>query len=132
MSSTRLSNGTTMEQRAATETAAVPATAERCLRVTGAADEQEVRHLTERVARRVDARLRRWNADQLDMHLVIRHRDTPQQKVTLETNIARRGATYFVATSRLDDLLDAVADVAHDIRRQIGRFVDTRVAARRG
>ena len=120
-----------MEERAATETVPVPATAARCLRVTGAVDEQELHHLTERVARRVDARLRRWNADQLDMHLVIRHRGTSQQKVTLETNIARRGATYFVATSRLEDLLDAVADVARDIRRQIGRFVDIRVAARR-
>lgn len=120
-----------MEERAATETISTPATTAGCLRVTGAANEQEALQLTERVARRLDARIKRWDQDHLDMHLVIRNRDTSQQKVTLEAHIARRGATYFVASSRLEDILDAVADVAHDIRRQVGRFVDTRVATRR-
>lgn len=114
------------DQAGATE----PATTAACLRITGATDPDQAQQLTERVANRLDARLARWNRDQVELHLAVRHPDTAQQKVTLEAWIAQRGDTHFVGTSDLDDMWDAVADAATDVRRQVAEFVDRRITDR--
>lgn len=102
------------------------------LRVTGDTRNGEVERLTERVAAKLDRRLRRWDADRVEAELSIKERDSVQQKVTLEVWIHNNGRTRFVATSGLEDLGAAVDDVATDVARQVGRFVDKQVAARRG
>lgn len=109
-----------------------PARTVDCLRVVGASDAGTAERLAERVARQVDKQIGRWDAEAVTLDLMLKDRDTPQSKVTLEARIAVRGASNFVATSTLDDLDAAVDDVSHDVSRQVRRFVDKRISTRRG
>jgi ribosome-associated translation inhibitor RaiA len=108
------------------------ATAASSLRMTGDVRNGEAERLTERVGAKLDRRLARWDADRVEGELSVKERDSVQQKVTLELWIHNHGRTHFVATSALDDLAAAVNDVATDVARQVGRFVDKQVASRRG
>lgn len=65
----------------------------------------------------LDARLRSFRADQVDLQLSVKERDTPSQRVVLEAAIHRLPA--LVATSTLAELTAALDDVRDDIIRQI-------------
>jgi ribosome-associated translation inhibitor RaiA len=71
------------------------------------------------IFRKLDRRLKRWPADQVDMELSIKERDSSSQSVTLECWIAGGASTRFVATSRENDLHDALMDCREDLWRQI-------------
>lgn len=96
---------------------------------TLSADDAE--RVTQRLAAKLDRRLARWDADRVEMEYTVKDRDSVQQKVTLEAWIAVTGRTHFVATSNEADLDAATDDVATDLQRQVGKFVDRRLASHR-
>lgn len=78
---------------------------------------------------KLDRRLKRFDADTVDMELSVKGRDTNEQYVTLEAWIA--GYERFVATSREPVLKDALMDVRDDMWRQVDDAVNKRVQNRR-
>ncbi len=84
-----------------------------------------------RLAARLDRRLGRFDAERVELEYTIKDRDTVQQKVTLEAWIVAGGRTHLVATSQEADLDAATDDVGSDLLRQVGKFVDRRLAAHR-
>jgi hypothetical protein len=83
------------------------------------------------VFRKLDRRLKRWPAEEVDMELSIKERDTSSQSVTLECWIAGNGNTRFVATSKEGSLHDALMDCREDLWRQIDDFVTRQTDARK-
>jgi ribosome-associated translation inhibitor RaiA len=74
----------------------------------------------ERVLRRLaglDARLRSFRADAVDLLLTVKQRETPSQRTTLEATIANW--PRFVATSVRAGLDEAVAEVGGELVRQL-------------
>ncbi len=78
---------------------------------------------------KLDRRLRRFDADGVDLELSVKGRDTTQQQVVLEAWIA--GHERFVATSREAVLKDAVREARDELWRQIDHAVGKRRDARR-
>lgn len=74
----------------------------------------------------LDRPLSRFDADQVDLELSIKERDSSTPKTVLECWIA--GWPRMVATSRERDVPSAVAEVRKDLKRQI----DDAVSRRRG
>ena len=109
---------------------AQPATIDACLRIAPEFRGDEHAGLTEQLRGKLEARLKRWDAEQVEMELSVKDRETAQQKVTLEVWIAARGRTRFVGTSTAPDLRAAVNDARDDVHRQIDRFVTKRESAR--
>lgn len=81
------------------------------------------------VLRKLDRRLSRFPADEVDMELSVKERETPSQYVVLEAWIAKKDR--FVATSREPDLRDALMDVREDLWRQIDKAVNRNIDRRR-
>jgi hypothetical protein len=74
--------------------------------------------------RRLDRRLRRFAADEVDMELSVKERDKPSQSVVLECWIA--GKQRMVATSREAELRAALMECREDLWRQIDDAVNRR------
>lgn len=66
---------------------------------------------------RLDARLRSFRPDEVELELTVKERDTPSQKTTLEAWVARR--PRLVATSTETDLHAALREVRDDLIRQL-------------
>lgn len=66
---------------------------------------------------KLDQRLRSYRADEVELRLRVKERDTPSQQTTLEAFIARRPT--LVATSRETDLDRALNEVRDDLIRQL-------------
>jgi len=77
-------------------------------------------HDRERVLRRLaglDARLRSFRDDAVDLLLTVKERETPSQRTTLEATIAN--SPRLVATSVRAGLDEALAEVSGDLARQL-------------
>ncbi len=109
---------------------AEPATIDACLRIVPEFQGDEQDELKEQLRGKLESRLKRWDADQVEMELSVKDRDTAQQKVTLEVWVAAKGRTRFVGTSTAPDLRAAVNDARDDVHRQIDRFLTKRESAR--
>jgi hypothetical protein len=86
----------------------------------------------ERVLRRLaglDARLRSFRADAVDLLLTVKERETPSQRTTLEATIA--GWPRLVATSMRAGLDEALAEVGGELVRQLTEVKPRREPARR-
>jgi hypothetical protein len=116
-----------------TDTAAEPqpATIEGQLRLGSGFNADERPRIVDTLSGKLDKRLKRWNADQVDMELSIKEREESSQTVTLECWIHADGNTRFVATSREGALQDALMDCREDLWRQIDEFVTRRTDARK-
>lgn len=77
---------------------------------------------------KLDRRLRRFDADAVNLELSVKARDTNEQQVMLEAKIA--GFDRFLAISRQPLLKDALNDVRDDIWRQIDDAFDKKTAGR--
>jgi ribosome-associated translation inhibitor RaiA len=77
---------------------------------------------------RLERRLKRWDADQVELELSLKERGTPSQKTVLECWIA--GAPRFVGTSKEEDLDKAVVEVRDDVWRQVDRYITRRESSR--
>jgi len=77
---------------------------------------------------RLERRLKRWDADQVELELSLKERDTPSQKTVLECWIS--GAPRFVGTSKEEDIDKAVVEVRDDVWRQVDRHVTRQEASR--
>ena len=86
----------------------------------------------ERVLRRLaglDARLRSFRADAVDLLLTVKERETPSQRTTLEATIANW--PRLVATSVHAGLDEALADVGGELVRQLTEVKTRREPAHR-
>ena len=86
----------------------------------------------ERVLRRLaglDARLRSFRADAVDLLLTVKERETPSQRTTLEATIA--GWPRLVATSARAGLDEALAEVGGELVRQLTEVKTRREPAHR-
>ena len=86
----------------------------------------------ERVLRRLsglDARLRSFRADAVDLFLTVKERDTPSQRTMLEATIANW--PRLVATSVRAGLDEALAEVSGDLVRQLTEVKTRREPAHR-
>jgi ribosome-associated translation inhibitor RaiA len=90
---------------------------------------EEYEQVTSIVAGKLDRRLSRWNAEQVEMELSVKERDTDSQRVVLECWIT--GQPRFVATSTEASLDKAVAEVRDDLFRQIDKHVTRKETNRR-
>ena len=106
------------------------ATIDACLRIVPEFRGDEHADLKEQLRGKLESRLKRWDAEQVEMELSVKDRDSSQQKVTLEVWIAAKGRTRFVGTSTAPDLRAAVNDARDDVHRQIDRFLTKRESAR--
>lgn len=78
---------------------------------------------------KLDRRLARFEAHDVELELSVKDRDSRQQRVTLEAWIARFG--HLVATSTQADLQAALMEVRDDLWRQIDKAVERRRAGGR-
>lgn len=104
-----------------------PATLERLRLGTGFADDERDQ-ITSRL-NKLNRRLKRFDADAVDMELSVKGRDTNEQQVVLETWIA--GYERFVATSREPEMKDALNEVRDDLWRQVDDAVNKRTTRSR-
>lgn len=109
------------------DNAAAPASVEQLRLATGFAASERDRILE--TLRKLDRRLARFPADEVDMELSVKERDTPSQYVVLEAWIAKK--ERFVATSREADLRDALMDVREDLWKQIDKAVNRTIDRKR-
>jgi ribosome-associated translation inhibitor RaiA len=79
---------------------------------------------------KLDKRLSRWDAEQVELELSVKERDTPSQKVVLECWIA--GEPKMVATSNEAELQSALHDVREDLFKQIDKHVNKQQDRARG
>jgi len=93
------------------------------LRLSGEFTEADRPRIAERLSK-LDRRLRRFPADGTDLHLTVKNREQPGQKVTLEAWLPKFG--HFAATSTQVDLRAALMDVREDLWRQIDDAVNRR------
>ena len=104
-----------------------PASVDQLRLATGFADSE--RDKIVELFRRLDRRLERFPAEDVDMELSVKERDTPSQSVVLECWIAKKDR--FVATSRELDIRKALVEVRDDLWRQIDKAVNRRIAQKR-
>ena len=81
--------------------------------------------------RKLDRRLERWDAGQVDLTLSVKDRDTTKQRVVFELDVAKRRAEPLVATSTETDLRDALNEVREDMWRQLDEMIERLVESRR-
>ncbi|MEU8820233.1 HPF/RaiA family ribosome-associated protein [Actinoplanes sp. NPDC048796] len=93
-----------------------PATVGECLRV-GAGFSQGDRNWIAEQFVTLDSRLAGFHADSTELEVMVKDRDAPGQKVTLECWIA--GRQKIVTTSTEEDLNAALHDVRDDLRRKL-------------
>lgn len=108
-----------------------PATIEGQLRLGSGFSEDERARIVDVLGGKLDKRLKRWSAEQVDIEISIKERDSPSQSVTFECWIASDGDTHFVATSKENGFQDALMDCREDLWRQIDEFVSRRTDARK-
>ena len=101
------------------------------LRVVPEFDPSESDEIVEIVSARLDRRLGRFDADQIELEISVKERDTPSQRVALECWIAVPGNTRFVGTSTEGSLMAAVREAAEDVYTQVDRFLNKREDSRR-
>lgn len=80
--------------------------------------------------RKLDRRLKRFDAGAVDMEVSVKGRDSNDQQVVFEARVA--GYDRFVATSRQATVREALMDVRDQIWRQIDDAVNKRATRRRG
>jgi ribosome-associated translation inhibitor RaiA len=90
--------------------------------------EDERDRIVERLSK-LNRRLRRFPADGTDLELSVKERDSSSMSVTLEAWLP--GFGHIVATSKEDDLRDALMDVREDLWRRIDDAVGKRTEGRR-
>lgn len=78
---------------------------------------------------KLDRRLARFEADDVELELSVKDRGNRQQRVTLEAWIARIG--HVVATSTESDMQAALMEVREDLWKQIDKAVERRRSGRR-
>lgn len=113
-----------------TAAASQPATVEGQLRLGTGFSEDERDRIVD-TFRRLDKRLKRWTASEVDMELSVKERESSSQQVTLECWIHADGDTHFVARSKEGLLQDALMDCREDMWRQIDEYVTRRTEGRR-
>lgn len=94
----------------------VPATVETALHVAKGITPSEREKIVASWGR-LDQRLRSFEAGAVDLQLSVKERNGASQRTTLEARIA--GQPRLVATSSLESLDDALAEVRDDMIRQI-------------
>ena len=82
--------------------------------------------------RKLDRRLQRYDAGQVQLSLSVKDRDTVEQKVTAELDVAKRRTDLIVATSTEPELRDALVEIREDLWRQLDEMIGRAVDARRG
>ena len=93
-----------------------PATVAECLRVGVGFSQGDRNWIAEQFAT-LDARLAGFHADTTELEVMVKDREAPGQKVTLECWIA--GRQKIVTTSSEEDLHAALNDVRDDLRRKL-------------
>lgn len=96
---------------------------EQRLRVVTEFREDERPWLVEILQAKLDRRLSRWDADQVELELSVKDRDSTSQKVVLECWIAGE-SKRFVGTSGEQELKAGVMDVRDDVHRQVNDHVE--------
>ncbi|QBI18696.1 hypothetical protein ER308_03410 [Egibacter rhizosphaerae] len=81
--------------------------------------------------RKLDRRLKRYDAEIVDLSLSVKDRDTPEQRMVFELDVARRRADRLVATSNQPDLREAVKEVREDMWRQLDEMIERAIESRR-
>ncbi len=66
---------------------------------------------------RLDERLRTFGADRVDLEIAVKERDATGQRTTLDAKLG--GMPRMVATSRHEELDDAIIEVREDLIRQV-------------
>jgi ribosome-associated translation inhibitor RaiA len=89
----------------------------------------EYAQVTSILAGKLDRRLSRWAAEQVELELSMKDRDTDSQRVVLECWIT--GQPRFVATSTGTSVEAGVAEVRDDLFRQIDKHVTRKETNRR-
>ncbi|MTV27304.1 HPF/RaiA family ribosome-associated protein [Nitriliruptoraceae bacterium ZYF776] len=102
---------------------------EQRLRIVPEFRPEEYAQVTEILSGKLDRRLSRWDAEQVELELSVKDRDTNSQRAVLECWIS--GLPKFVATSTERDLDAAVTEVRDDLFVQINRHVDKTTDQRR-
>jgi len=92
------------------------ATVDSALHLGGGVDSGERDMIIERWAK-LDARLRSYRSDAVQLHLTVKERGTPSQRLTLEAVIARQPT--IVATSQEESFQQALTEVRDDLIRQL-------------
>jgi len=108
-----------------------PATVATALRVVPQFRGDETERLVEMLSPSLNQRLSRYGANQVEMELSVKDRDTDKQRVVLEAWIAQGRRIKFVATSTEPNIDDAVMEVRGDMVTQINRHVTKLEAKRR-
>lgn len=90
----------------------------------------ETERLVAMLSPSLNQRLARYGANQVEMELSVKDRDTDKQRVVLEAWIAQGRRVKFVATSTEPDIDKAVMEVRGDMVTQINRHVTKREAKR--
>lgn len=98
------------------------------LRIVPEFKEDDRRWILPILTGKLDRRLSRWDAEQVELELSVKDRTTGQQRVVLEAWIA--GLPKFVATSTEADLTNAIADIRDDLFTQLDRHLSKQEAAR--
>lgn len=96
---------------------------EQRLRVVTEFREDERPWLVETLEAKLERRLSRWEAEQVELELSVKERDTSSQKTVLECWIAGE-SKRFVGTSGETDLNKAVVEVRDDVHRQVNDHVE--------
>lgn len=100
-----------------------PATVADALRVVPQFRGDETEKLVDMLSPSLNQRLARYGADQVEMELSVKDRDTDKQRVVLEAWVAQGRRVKFVATSTETSIDDAVMEVRGDMVTQINRHV---------
>ena len=95
------------------------------LRIEYGFEESERPRVTE-LLRKLDRQLKRFPADAVDMELMVKDRETLDQKVTMDVRLPN--LPRIIATSKESSLRDALMEVREEVWRQIKE----QLARRRG
>ena len=107
------------------------ATVAECLRIAPEFRGDEHDEIRDRLSAKLDARLRGFREDQVELEVSVKDRDSSQQKVTLEAWISTKGPSHFVATATDGDVQAALSHARDELHRQIDRFLNKRQQSNR-
>ncbi|GGI06777.1 HPF/RaiA family ribosome-associated protein [Egicoccus halophilus] len=99
------------------------------LRIVPEFQPEDYDRVTEILSGKLDRRLQRWEAEQVELEISVKGRDSDQQRVALECWIS--GLPKLVATSTERRLDTAVGEVRDDLFRQIDKHVTKQESSRR-
>lgn len=89
----------------------------------------EYDHIRQVLSGKLERRLSRFDADQVELELSMKERDSASQRTVLEAWIS--GLPRFVATSTEEDLDKALTEVRDDLHRQIDKYVTKQESSRK-